>query len=115
MYLVPSAVVLHGAFAQGGLVGRVRLVVFVARGLDGETSVFIVFEGGGAGHAFAAAISACASGGNWARALKLFDEMLFEKIQPDVVSCTALVTALASDGQYERAQSVINWMTQVTK
>lgn len=70
-------------------------------------------RGVGAGHAFAAAISACASGGNWARALTLFNEMLLEKIQPDVVSCTALVTAMASDGQYEHAQHVITWMTQV--
>ena len=42
------------------------------------------------GHAYAAAISACAVGGAWQHAVRLFDEMLDWQIKPDVVSCTAL-------------------------
>lgn len=45
-----------------------------------------------AGHAFAAVISACAAGGQWQRAVSLFDEMLAWGVRPDVVSCTALIT-----------------------
>jgi pentatricopeptide repeat domain-containing protein 1 len=65
------------------------------------------------GHAYAAAISACAAGGLWQKAMELFDEMLLHQIKPDVVSCTALITALASDGQYERGERVVGWMIQV--
>lgn len=45
-----------------------------------------------AGHAYAAVISACAAGGQWQRAVSLFDEMLAWGVRPDVVSCTALIT-----------------------
>lgn len=38
--------------------------------------------------------------------MALFDEMLSWGIKPDVVSCTALITALGTDGQYERAEKV---------
>jgi pentatricopeptide repeat protein len=51
-------------------------------------------------------ISACAAGGRWQRAVSLFDEMLSWGIKPDVVSCTALITALGTDGQWERAEKV---------
>lgn len=45
-----------------------------------------------AGHAYAAAISACAAGQQWQRAVALFDDMAgVAGIRPDVVSCTALV------------------------
>jgi len=45
-----------------------------------------------AGHAYAAAISACAAGQQWQRAVALFDDMAGGAgIRPDVVSCTALV------------------------
>ncbi len=66
-----------------------------------------------AGHAYAAAISACAVGSVWPRAVKLFDEMMEVNIKPDVVSCTALISALGSDAQWERAERVIVWMHQV--
>ena len=66
-----------------------------------------------AGHAYAAAISACAVGSLWKRAVELFDEMLEVNIKPDVVSCTALISALGSDAQWERAERVIVWMHQV--
>ena len=66
-----------------------------------------------AGHAYAAAISACAAGGAWRRAVALFDEMLETGIRPDVVSCTALISALGSDAQWERAERVVAWMLQV--
>ena len=66
-----------------------------------------------AGHAYAAAISACAAGGVWPRAVQLFDEMLELGIRPDVVSCTALIAALGSDAQWERAERVLAWMLQV--
>ena len=59
-----------------------------------------------AGHAYAAVISACAAGGRWQKAVALFDEMLSWGIKPDVVSCTALITALGTDGQWERAEKV---------
>ncbi len=66
-----------------------------------------------AGHAYAAAISACAVGSVWPRAVELFDEMMEVNIKPDVVSCTALISALGSDAQWERAERVIVWMHQV--
>jgi len=63
------------------------------------------------GHAFAAVISACAAGGEWRRGAALFDEMRNRwGIKPDVVSCTALVTAFGTDGQWSRAQQVVDWM-----
>jgi len=61
-----------------------------------------------AGHAYAAAISACAAGGRWERAVALFDEMLEGGVRPDVVSCTAL----GADGQWQRAERVVAWMLQ---
>lgn len=64
----------------------------------------------GAGHAYAAVISACAAGGAWQRAVQLFDQMLEFQIKPDVVSCTALITALGADGQWKRGSQVIDWM-----
>ena len=67
-----------------------------------------------AGHAYAAAISACAAGSVWPRAVELFDEMMEVNIKPDVVSCTALISALGSDAQWERAERVIVWMHQVS-
>jgi pentatricopeptide repeat protein len=42
--------------------------------------------------------------------VSLFDEMLAWGVRPDVVSCTALVTALGTDGQWERAEKVVEWM-----
>ena len=66
-----------------------------------------------AGHAYAAAISACAVGSAWPRAVQLFDEMRAANIQPDVVSCTALISALGADGQWQRAETVIRWMHEV--
>ena len=45
-----------------------------------------------AGHAYAAVISACAAGGQWQKAVGLFDDMLAWGVRPDVVSCTALIT-----------------------
>ena len=51
------------------------------------------------GHAYAAAISACAAGSDWARAVALFESMCNDGIRPDVVSCTALISALAAGGE----------------
>jgi pentatricopeptide repeat protein len=62
------------------------------------------------GHAYAAAISACAAGGDWMRAVSLFEEMASNGVRPDVVSCTALVTALASSGESDKAEAVVKWM-----
>ncbi len=42
--------------------------------------------------------------------MALFDEMLSWGIKPDVVSCTALITALGTDGQWERAEKVGGWL-----
>lgn len=63
-----------------------------------------------AGHAYAAVISACASGGDWQKAEGLFREMTHRGIQADVVSCTALITALAAAGQWEKASERVDWM-----
>lgn len=68
-----------------------------------------------AGHAYAAAISACAAGGEWEQAVKLFNEMMSRNIKPDVVSCTALITALAADGQWRHAENVMEFMIQSGK
>lgn len=63
------------------------------------------------GHAYSAAISACAAAGDWRRAVSLFDEMTGPGgIRPDVVSCTALITALAAGGEADRAEAVVGWM-----
>lgn len=63
------------------------------------------------GHAYSAAISACAAAGDWSRAVALFDEMTGPAgIRPDVVSCTALITALAAGGEADRAEAVVGWM-----
>ena len=40
----------------------------------------------------------------------MFDNMMMYGIKPDVVSCTALITALAADGQWERSETVVDWM-----
>lgn len=64
------------------------------------------------GHAFAAAISACAAGGDWQGACSLFEEMIKHSIQPDVVSCTALISALATGGQWQQSEQVVSWMLQ---
>ena len=42
--------------------------------------------------------------------MSLFDEMLSWQIKPDVVSCTALITALGADAQWQRAEQVVDWM-----
>lgn len=68
-----------------------------------------------AGHAYAAAISACATGGKWEQAVALFEEMMQRNIKPDVVSCTALITALAADGQWRHAERVMEFMIQSGK
>jgi len=62
------------------------------------------------GHAYAAVISACAAGGDWMRAVSLFEEMTASGVNPDVVSCTALVNALASCGEADKAEAVVKWM-----
>ena len=62
------------------------------------------------GHAYAAVISACAAGGDWMRAVSIFEEMTESGVNPDVVSCTALVNALASCGEADKAEAVVKWM-----
>lgn len=44
--------------------------------------------------------------------MELFGNMMTCGIKPDVVSCTALITALAADAQWERAETVIDWMNR---
>ena len=63
-----------------------------------------------AGHAYAMAIRACAGIKNWTRAVALFEEMAEAGIKPDVVSCTALVNALASSGEASKAEALVHWM-----
>ena len=81
--------------------------------LQGEQDLYATVVLLPAGHAYAAAISACAVGSAWPRAVQLFDEMRAANIQPDVVSCTALISALGADGQWQRAETVIRWMHEV--
>lgn len=38
--------------------------------------------------------------------------MLQHGIQPDVVSCTALISALATGGQWQQSEQVVSWMLQ---
>ena len=64
-----------------------------------------------AAHAYSSAISACAAGGEWQKAAHLFSRMAAGGITPDIVSCTALVTALAaSDDGADKAEAVVKWM-----
>ena len=44
------------------------------------------------------------------RAVSLFEEMAGMGIKPDVVSCTALVNALASSGESAKAEALVHWM-----
>lgn len=37
---------------------------------------------------------------------------VFAGIRPDVVSCTALVTALASAGEADKAEALVGWMAR---
>lgn len=53
---------------------------------------------------------ACAAGCDWPRALSLFRDMTQAGIKPDVVSCTALMKALASTGEADKAEAVLQWM-----
>ena len=70
------------------------------------------------GHAYAAAITACAArtdadpppGTGWRRAVALFDGMLARGVKADVVSCTALVGALAAAARSDDAHAVVQWM-----
>jgi len=70
------------------------------------------------GHAYAAAISAasaCADAdpppdNGWRRAASLFDDMLARGVKADVVSCTALVGALAAAARSDDAGAVVRWM-----
>ena len=70
------------------------------------------------GHAYAAAITACAAhtsadpppGTGWRRAVALFDDMLARGVKADVVSCTALVGALAAAARSDDAHAVVQWM-----
>jgi pentatricopeptide repeat protein len=64
-----------------------------------------------AGHAYAAAITACAAGADWQRAVALFESMTSHAgIRPDVVSCTALISALGAAAQADKAEAVVMWM-----
>ncbi len=65
------------------------------------------------GHAYAAVISACAAGRRPELAVSFFKEMVLAGIEPDVVSCTALISALASDGRDIAGMEVIDWMLEV--
>ncbi len=62
------------------------------------------------GHAYSAAMRACAARKDWLRAVSLFEDMAEAGIAPDVVSCTSLVLALASGGQADKAEAVVQWM-----
>ena len=42
--------------------------------------------------------------------MSLFEEMVAAGIPPDVVSCTALINALATAGQADKAEAVVMWM-----
>lgn len=42
--------------------------------------------------------------------MSLFEEMVATGITPDVVSCTALINALATAGQADKAEAVVKWM-----
>ena len=66
-----------------------------------------------AGHAFAAAISACGAAARWEQAADFFHQMLGMNIRPDVVSCTAFASALAAGGQWQRCEEVLQWMQKV--
>lgn len=61
-------------------------------------------------HAYATIIHVHGRAGDWRAAAQKFDEMINNGIRADVVSCTALVDALATNGAWPRAEKFMEWM-----
>lgn len=60
-----------------------------------------------------AALSACASGRQWAAALSVLQHMRQEGVNPNVVSFNAVLSACQRSGQWERALMLLDDMRQV--
>lgn len=60
-----------------------------------------------------AALSACASGRQWAAALSVLQHMRHEGVAPNVVSFNAVLSACQRSGQWERALMLLDEMRQV--
>jgi pentatricopeptide repeat domain-containing protein 1 len=58
----------------------------------------------------ATTISACEKGGQWERALGLFQAMKGEGVQPNVITYSATISACEKAGQWERALGLFQAM-----
>eukprot|EP00434_Breviolum_minutum_P009870 symbB.v1.2.008696.t1/scaffold543.1/size336731/9 len=61
---------------------------------------------------YGAIISACEKGGQWQRALALFQTMLEEKVVPNVVIYGAIISACEKGGQWQRALALFQTMPE---
>ena len=61
---------------------------------------------------FNGAISACARGGRWERALGLLDEMQLKGHQPNLISYSSAISACSKGGCWERALQLLHEMRQ---
>jgi len=61
-------------------------------------------------HCYSAAVNACEKGGQWQRALELFQQMQDNHVQPTTITCTSVVSACKVCGQWQEALSVLTQM-----
>ena len=85
------------------------------RRLGKYRDALVVFEKAKAGgvalntFTFNAAISACAKGGEWQKALDLVDELKQQRgLEPDVITYTAAISACAKGGQWLTALELLD-------
>lgn len=61
-------------------------------------------------HAYCAAINACEKGGQWLRAIDLFNLMQKRGVQPNTVTCTSVICACKAGGHWQDALTILHSM-----